>query len=413
MSATKIQRHRAPRVVLLELELRAAADAAPDHRRRDTSRRPRCRGADALARAARGRLLARLRCSLGYLRNRPLAEEWERLGLRTICSETWFADRPAEQESFGSDYYRESVMQDEAALPRPLVRLDGAIPRRAGEPDRQGQVPRSRVWSRRDSRRRGRGARGRSPALGRRGPTVSSAWLDDRAACARARAGNAVVRVRGRACRRRGAARVTIEPIVIPTPFPVGPVNCGSSRAIRSRSSTPGRTRSKRSSELQSGSLHATSGSRTSSCSSSRTSTPTTSGSPPRSRPAPAAASPGHELLAGYVGRCRGGADRRGRVGGAPAALAGDATRAVPGVPRDRPRAPSLRWRRSTARVRLAEGDVIEAGGSACAWHSGRGTARPTRSSSTTRPERRLAGDHLIAHISSNPLVHRPTERLL
>ena len=31
----------------------------------------------------------------GYVQNRPLEEEWERLGNRSICSETWFADHDA------------------------------------------------------------------------------------------------------------------------------------------------------------------------------------------------------------------------------------------------------------------------------------------------------------------------------
>ena len=50
---------------------------------------------------------------LGYVQNRPLEEEWERLGTRSICSETWFADRDTERDSFGSDYYRDVVTPDE------------------------------------------------------------------------------------------------------------------------------------------------------------------------------------------------------------------------------------------------------------------------------------------------------------
>jgi hypothetical protein len=50
---------------------------------------------------------------VGYVQNRPLEEEWERLGTRSICSETWFVDRDAERESFGSDYYHDVVMPDE------------------------------------------------------------------------------------------------------------------------------------------------------------------------------------------------------------------------------------------------------------------------------------------------------------
>ena len=87
-------------------------DAAPHHRRRHPSRCAGRRGTAPLAGAARGRvpptpLLA------GYVQNRPLEEEWERLGSRSICSETWFADHDAEKNSFASDYYRDTVMPDE------------------------------------------------------------------------------------------------------------------------------------------------------------------------------------------------------------------------------------------------------------------------------------------------------------
>jgi hypothetical protein len=51
---------------------------------------------------------------LGYVQNRPLEEEWERLGSRSICSETWFADQASERASFASDYYRDVVMPDES-----------------------------------------------------------------------------------------------------------------------------------------------------------------------------------------------------------------------------------------------------------------------------------------------------------
>ena len=69
---------------------------------------------------------------LGYVQNRPLEEEWPRLGLRTICSETWFADRASEQESFGSDYYRDDVMPDEALF---LDRTSAWMGRFVGEPE--------------------------------------------------------------------------------------------------------------------------------------------------------------------------------------------------------------------------------------------------------------------------------------
>ena len=74
----------------------------------ETLPRPsRRRGAPALARAPRGRLppdpAAR------RLRPEPPARGGvaERLGSRSICSETWFADHDAEKASFASDYYRD------------------------------------------------------------------------------------------------------------------------------------------------------------------------------------------------------------------------------------------------------------------------------------------------------------------
>lgn len=48
-----------------------------------------------------------------YVQNRPLPEEWARLGSRSVCSETWFDDRKAERASFASPYYRDVVMPDE------------------------------------------------------------------------------------------------------------------------------------------------------------------------------------------------------------------------------------------------------------------------------------------------------------
>ena len=47
----------------------------------------------------------------GYRQNRPLEPDWERLGY--VCSETWFADRDAEQAAFGSEYYATTVTEDE------------------------------------------------------------------------------------------------------------------------------------------------------------------------------------------------------------------------------------------------------------------------------------------------------------
>ena len=58
--------------------------------------------------------------------------------------------------------------------------------------------------------------------------------------------------------------------------------------------------------------------------------------------------------------------------------------------------------------MRLADGDVVEAGGRRL-----RAALRPGHSPTDTlfvddATGTALAGDHLIAHISSNPLVHRP-----
>jgi hypothetical protein len=49
----------------------------------------------------------------GYVQNRPLPEEWHRLGV-FVCAETWFADRQAERAAYASDHYREVVAADEA-----------------------------------------------------------------------------------------------------------------------------------------------------------------------------------------------------------------------------------------------------------------------------------------------------------
>jgi hypothetical protein len=118
---------------------------------------------------------------LGYVQNRPLEEEWERLGLRTICSETWFADRSAEQESFASDYYRESVMPDEARF---LDRSSAWMGRFLEEPASPVGNARYRVLVFGADAIPGAEAEvlevDRSPWAGG-GPTVSSLWLNDRA----------------------------------------------------------------------------------------------------------------------------------------------------------------------------------------------------------------------------------------
>ncbi len=53
---------------------------------------------------------------VGYVQNRPLEEEWERLGRRSVCSETWFEDRVTERASFESDYYHDVVLPDESVF---------------------------------------------------------------------------------------------------------------------------------------------------------------------------------------------------------------------------------------------------------------------------------------------------------
>jgi YbgC/YbaW family acyl-CoA thioester hydrolase len=48
---------------------------------------------------------------VAYRQNRPVETEWDRLGY--VCSETWFTDRQAEQDGFGSEYYATAVTEDE------------------------------------------------------------------------------------------------------------------------------------------------------------------------------------------------------------------------------------------------------------------------------------------------------------
>ena len=118
---------------------------------------------------------------LGYVQNRPLEEEWPRLGLRTICSETWFADRSAEQESFGSDYYREHVMPDEARF---LDRTSAWMGRIVEEPPSPVGSARYRVLAFGAAEIPSVEAEvlevDRAPWEGGE-PRVLSVWLDDRA----------------------------------------------------------------------------------------------------------------------------------------------------------------------------------------------------------------------------------------
>jgi hypothetical protein len=118
---------------------------------------------------------------LGYVQNRPLEEEWPRLGPRAICSETWFADREAERQSFGSDYYREHVMPDEARF---LYRTSAWMGRFVAEQGSPVGSARYRVLAFGADAIPGADADvlevDRAP-WGGGGPTVASLWPDDRA----------------------------------------------------------------------------------------------------------------------------------------------------------------------------------------------------------------------------------------
>ena len=117
----------------------------------------------------------------GYVQNRPLEEEWERLGRRSVCSETWFADHDAERASFASDYYRDVVMPDEGSF---LDRGSAWMGRVLDEPPWEQPRARYRVlafgaetllWDGQADRH----VVDRDPAGGG-ARVVLSAWLDDR-----------------------------------------------------------------------------------------------------------------------------------------------------------------------------------------------------------------------------------------
>ena len=116
----------------------------------------------------------------GYVQNRPLEEEWDRLGTRSICSETWFADHAAERSSFTSDYYRDVVMPDESAF---LDRGSAWFARVVSEPGPQA-VERYRVLGFGTEALAGHGAErlpvDRRPWAGG-AQWVESLWLGDRA----------------------------------------------------------------------------------------------------------------------------------------------------------------------------------------------------------------------------------------
>jgi EthD domain len=107
----------------------------------------------------------------GYVQNRPLEEEWERLGTRSICSEIWFADRDAARRSFASDHYRDHVVPDESLF---LDRDSAAMSRVEAEPAWPEPLPRYRVLA------FGLELEG-TLRLDREPHVVGSAWTDDRA----------------------------------------------------------------------------------------------------------------------------------------------------------------------------------------------------------------------------------------
>lgn len=117
---------------------------------------------------------------LGYVQNRPLEEEWQRLGTRSICSETWFADREAERALFASDYYRDVVVPDEAEF---LDRDSAWMARVVTEPRGRLGSARYRVLAFGGESLTAEGVGvmdvDRDPWVGD-GRRVSSLWLDDR-----------------------------------------------------------------------------------------------------------------------------------------------------------------------------------------------------------------------------------------
>jgi uncharacterized protein (TIGR02118 family) len=52
---------------------------------------------------------------LGYVQDRPLAEDWPELEYQA-CSETWFDSEEAERAAFRSSYYQGVVVPDESAF---------------------------------------------------------------------------------------------------------------------------------------------------------------------------------------------------------------------------------------------------------------------------------------------------------
>ncbi len=52
---------------------------------------------------------------VGYVQDRPRQEWWIHLPY-LACSETWFADRDAEQAAYASDWYKQQIAVDEARM---------------------------------------------------------------------------------------------------------------------------------------------------------------------------------------------------------------------------------------------------------------------------------------------------------
>ena len=244
------------------------------------------------------------------------------------------------------------------------------------------------------------------------GPTVPSLWLDDRArALELARAAPSFAFAAEPAIV-VGATRLTMEPIVLPTPFPVGPVNCWLLRGDPLTLVDAGPNTPEALAALEAG--LAGHGLRIEDVELLILTPPALR--PRRARrhdPRPLRL-PGRRARAarGLRRRRPGRADRRGGLGGAPAALprhvAARHVEAFLAIARDRRRYGGAG---ATLDVRLADGDVVEAGGRRL-----RAALRPGHSPTDTlfvddATGTALAGDHLIAHISSNPLVHRPPTR--
>src|SRR2546430_5176601 len=109
---------RPPRSTLFPYTTLFRSRVAVQHRIFLVSTRPDRSAADAQRywRERHSRVYGQVPGLAGYVQNRPLEEEWERLGRRTVCSETWFADRESERASFATRYYEDVVVPDETSF---------------------------------------------------------------------------------------------------------------------------------------------------------------------------------------------------------------------------------------------------------------------------------------------------------